>query len=61
MPTKTAKKNVKKVVKKATKKVAVVSTTVTMTMKQALNLQAFASKNNKSFKFLDTKLSALKA
>lgn len=60
MATKATKKTVKKVTKKATT-VAKPVTTVTMTVKQALNLQAFASKNNKAFKFLDTKINAVNA
>jgi len=58
MVTKTAKK---KVVKKATKINNKANTGITMTVKQAQNLQAFAAKNNKVFKFLDTKILALNA
>lgn len=42
-----------KVKKKAT---TVAKPVVTMTVKQAQNLQAFAAKNNKDFKFLSTKI-----
>lgn len=52
MVTKTTKKTVKK---KATT-VAKKPNTVTMTVKQAQNLQAFAAKNNKEFKFLNAKI-----
>jgi len=51
-------KTSKKVVKKATKLVKTLNT-VTMTVKQAQNLQAFAAKNNKAFKFLDAKITAI--
>ena len=52
----------KKVMKKVTKSVAKkVSTNVTMTLKQAESLQAFALKNKKNYKFLDNKINALKA
>lgn len=56
MTTKTNKNTVKK---KAT--VAKKTNTVTMTVKQAQMLQAFAAKNNKVFKFLDTKITAVNA
>ena len=55
MSTRTAKKVIKK---KATK---ITLPKVTMTIKQAQMLQLFASKNNKAFKFLDSKLVALNA
>ena len=52
----------KKVMKKVTKSVAKkVSTNVTLTLKQAESLQAFALKNKKNYKFLDNKINALKA
>ena len=53
-------KATKKVVKKATKVTAPkVNNTVTMTVKQAQNLQAFAAKNGKDFKFLSTKINTV--
>ena len=51
-------KTTKKVVKKATK-VVKKSNNVTMTVKQAQALSAFASRNGKTFKFLDTKINTV--
>ncbi len=56
-------KAAKKVVKKATKVAPTTNkNTVTLTLKQALQMQAFMTKKNKSFKVFDTKITnALKA
>ena len=68
MSTNVKKKTAKKKVTKASKKVAKKTTkaaprkttnVVSMTANQARQLQAALAKNNKSFKFLDTKISAL--
>jgi len=62
MTTKTKEVKAKKVMKKVTKSVSKkVSSNVTLTLKQAESLQAFALKNKKNYKFLDNKINALKA
>lgn len=58
MATKVKKKAVKK---KATKVATKKSGSVVLTAGQAKSIQAFLAKKNKTFKFLDTKISALKA
>ena len=61
MTTKAKRVTKKKVVTKAAKATTKLANTVTMTVKQAQNLQAFATKNNKIFKFLDRKINIVNA
>jgi len=62
MTTKATKKTTKKVArKKATKATNKVkkNNNVVLTVAQARSIQNFLAKNNKNYKFLDTKISAL--